>query len=236
VGDELNIIAFRSLQDFWNKQSDGRLGPGGETGGNYRMEAKELAMFLEPSKKYTCLELGCGNGDLYSEMRPFYSSYVGVDFSASNLKKFSEKYPDSHLICSDVLKFETEQKFDLLHSNHLVQYLTVGQLELMQKKLLAMCAEGGIIVHRGFLDKRLIRLYFIGYLYPGINRYKMQRLLYPLGYWLLEFFNRLTGTYNHLGYWHTRDEILDLHRSLGVEAEIFNSPLHPNRFNIVIRR
>jgi hypothetical protein len=86
------------------------------------------------------------------------------------------------------------------------------------------------------LDKRLIRLYFIGYLYPGINRYKMQRLLYPLGYRLLDLFNRLTGTYNLLGYWHTRDEILDIHQRLGVEAEIFSSPLHPNRFNIVIRR
>jgi SAM-dependent methyltransferase len=232
----MNIIAFRSLQDFWNKQSDGRLGPGGETGGNYRMEAKELAMFLEPSKKYTCLELGCGNGELYSEMQPFYSNYVGVDFSASNLKYFSEKHPDAHLMCSDVLKFETEKKFDLIHSNHLVQYLTVAQTELMQKKLLGMCTEGGIIVHRGFLDKRLLSLYFKGYLYPGIHRSKLQRLLHPLAYRVLELFNRLTGTYNLLGYWHTRDEILDIHLRLGVEAEIFNSPLHPNRFNIVIRR
>ena len=230
----MNIIAFRSLQDFWNKQSDGRLGPGGETGGNYRMEAKELAMFLEPSKKYTCLELGCGNGELYNEMQQFYGSYMGVDFSATYLKKFSVIHPAAHLMCRDVLTFESDQSFDLIHSTQLVQYLTVTQIEPIQKKLLAMCTTEGVIIHRGFLDRRLLSLYFKGYLYPGIHRLKLQRLLHPLAYRVLELFNRLTGTYNHLGYWHTRDEILDIHRRLGVEAEIFNSPLHPNRFNIVI--
>jgi hypothetical protein len=63
----------------------------------------------------------------------------------------------------------------------------------------------------------------------------IEKLFHPLAYRMLELFNRLTGTYNQLGYWHTRDEILDIHRRLGVEAEIFNSPLHPNRFNTVIR-
>ena len=99
-----------------------------------------------------------------------------------------------------------------------------------------MCSKGGIIMHRGFLDKRLLSLYFKGYLYPGIHRLKLQRLLHPLAYRVLELFNRLTGTYNHLGYWHTREEILDIHQRLRVEAEIFNSPLHQNRFNIVIHR
>jgi SAM-dependent methyltransferase len=231
-----NIIAFNSFLKHWNQQTDGRLGPGGKPGGNYLLEKKELAMFIDPAKKYRCLELGCGNGELHTEMKKHYSQYTGVDFSASILRKFSEIHPGTHLICSDVLTFETDQQFDLIHSNHLVQFLSTTQIELLQKKLLALCAPGGIIIHRGFLDKRLCSLYFKGYLYPGIHRSKLRRTLYPLAYQVLVFFNRCTGTNNHLGYWHTRDEILDIHERLGVEPEIYNSPLHPNRFNIFIQR
>ena len=232
----MNIFAFRSMQVFWNKQSDGRLGPGGKGGADYFLEARELAMFLDPQRKYTCLEVGCGSGELYTETNKYYSRYTGIDFSTSNLEKFREKWPETELICSDVLKFDSKQTYDLIHSNHLVQYLTVPQIEAMQKKLLGICRQGGIIIHRGFLDKRLLSLYFKGYLYPGIHRYKLQRFFFPFAYRALELFNRLTGTYNHLGYWHTRDEILALHDRLGVEAEIYNSPLHPNRFNILVRR
>jgi SAM-dependent methyltransferase len=232
----MNIIAFRSVKDFWNKQSSGRLGPGGKGGANYLLEARELAMFLDPTKKYACLEVGCGSGELHSKLRDFYCSYMGVDFSASNLEVFRKNHPDAEIICSDVLTFETDRRFDLIHSNHLVQYLTVHGIEKMQKKLLALCEPGGIIIHRGFLDRRLKSLYFSGYLYPGINRRMFKRLLHPLAYRALEFFNKITETYNQLGYWHRRDEILEIHKRLGVEAEIYNSPLHPNRFNIVVQR
>jgi SAM-dependent methyltransferase len=232
----MNIVAFRSMKDFWNKQSSGLLGPGGKKGGNYLLESRELAMFLDPVKKYNCLELGCGSGELHSEMSVFYSSYMGVDFSASNLEVFHKKHPGADITCSDVLAFETDQRFDLIHSNHMVQCLTAAQIALLQKKLLGMCAPGGIIIHRGFLDRRLKSLYFSGYLYPGIHRRIFKRLLHPLAYRALEFFNKITGTYNQLGYWHTREEILDIHQRLGAEAEIYNSPLHANRFNIVVKR
>ena len=109
----MNIVAFKSLKEYWDQQTDGHLGPGGKPDWNYSLEAKELIMFLDSSKKYTCLELGCGNGALYSEMKQYYSQYTGVDFSASNLKTFQEKHTDTHLICSDVLKFDTDKNLSL---------------------------------------------------------------------------------------------------------------------------
>ena len=51
----MNILAFRSMQDFWNKQSHGRLGPGGEGGADYFLEARELSIFLDSKKEYACL-------------------------------------------------------------------------------------------------------------------------------------------------------------------------------------
>ena len=232
----MNIYAFRSMKDFWNKQTSGCMGPKATRGGNYFLEARELMMFLEPGKKYSTLELGCGSGELYSEMSEFYSSYIGVDFSASNLGIFKKKHPEVNLICSDILEFNTEQKFTLIHSNHLVQCLSLHQIEQMQKKLLELCLPECIIIHRGFLDRRLKSLYFRGYLYPGIHRCLLSRIFYPTAYRALEFFNKITGTLNALGFWHTREEILDLHKRLGVAVEIYSSPVHPNRFNIVVRR
>jgi len=232
----MNILAFRSMQDFWNRQTSGKLGPGGKDGGNYCLEARELAMFLEPGKTYDCLELGCGNGDLHGEMLGFYKTYLGVDFSSSNITVFRKRYPDAQLVCSDVLSFSTDRRFDLIHSNHMVQCLSIKHMELLQIKMLDLCRPGGIIIHRGFLDRRLKSLYFTGYLYPGIHRRLFRRLLHPLAYRILEAFNKITGTHNQLGYWHTREEILDIHRRLKVQAEIFSSPVHPNRFNIVVRR
>lgn len=232
----MNIFAFRSMQDFWNKQTSGKLGPGGTDGGNYKMEARELAMFLEPGKTYDCLELGCGNGDMHGEMNRFYKTYLGIDFSESNIAVFRKRYPEAQLICSDVLGFSTERRFDLIHSNHMVQCLSTSQIALLQKKLIGICAPGGMIIHRGFLDRRLKSLYFTGYLYPGIHRRLFRRLLHPLAYRALEIVNRITGTHNQLGYWHTREEILDVHRALNVSVEVYSSPVHPNRFNIVVRR
>jgi|GEM_PF-3828055 len=231
-----NIFAFRSMRDFWNKQTSGKLGPGGRDGGNYSLEARELMMFLDTEKKYNCLELGCGNGDLHAEMNHLYNKYVGVDFSTSNIAVFQKRYPQARLLCCDVFEFETEERFDLIHSNHFVQCLSLKQIECLQKKLLRMCLPGGIIIHRGFLDRRLKLLYFTGYLYPGIHRRLYRRILHPFAYRALELFNKITGTYNQLGYWHTRDEILDIHKRLEVPVEIFSSPIHPNRFNIVLRR
>lgn len=232
----MNIFAFRSMRAFWNQQKSGKLGPGGTDGGNYVLEAQEIKMFLDPNRTYNCLELGCGNGDLHGEMKNFYKSYIGVDFSKSNLSVFRSRYPDAHLICADVLALPLNRRFDLIHSNHMVQCLSVKQIMLMQKQLIDLCEPGGLIIHRGFLDRRLKTLYFMGYLYPGIHRIVWKRFLYPWAYRALELINILTGTHNQLGYWHTRDQILEIHSTLHVGVEIYNSPLHPNRFNIVVRR
>lgn len=231
-----NRIVFKSFEEKWNLQTNGLVGPGGTSCNTYHIEAAELRMFLDVNRKYHCLELGCGNGDLHPHLCDIYDSYTGVDFSASSIQVFKAKYPTARLIVGNALDFSTDRQFDLIHSNHLVQFLTTEEVHVLQKKLLPMCVPGGLIIHRGFLDKKLLGLYFRGYLYPGIHRLKLNRMFHPFFYRVIQLINYITGTHNLLGIWHTRDEILAVHDKLGIQANIFNSPAHHNRFNIVVKK
>ncbi|MBU0991165.1 MAG: glycosyltransferase [Proteobacteria bacterium] len=58
------------------------------------------------------LELGCGEGDLLSELKP--RSGVGVDFSPEMIKNARKKHPHMTFIEADIHDFEIEGTFDYI--------------------------------------------------------------------------------------------------------------------------
>ena len=78
-----NIKYYKKL---WTGKTSGELNPKW----SYEDDCKELEQFLD-NKKYDCLELGCGNGELYAVAMKHYNSYCGVDFSKSNIEIFKKK-------------------------------------------------------------------------------------------------------------------------------------------------
>ena len=222
-----NIKYYKKL---WAAKTSGELNPKW----SYEDDCKELEQFLD-NKKYDCLELGCGNGELYAVAMKHYNSYCGVDFSKSNIEKKKKKKFGIELHCADVVDFIPEKKASLIHSNQLLQYLTKSQIKSLIKSNIENCSDNGIIIHRQIPDRRLRRLYFLGYLKPNVNYIKLNQLIFPISYNLYTFFKKITFSYSDFGFWYNTNEILEICDELGVKGEIFGSSLYRYRFNLLIR-
>jgi len=95
------------------------------------------------------LDLGVGNGRnaLFLLSEPF--SVTGVDVSEEGLKilrKNSKDNPKLNLVVSDVLKFETEEKFDLILAIGLLHFLKIEDIHLLIKKMEGWTAKNGVNV------------------------------------------------------------------------------------------
>jgi SAM-dependent methyltransferase len=66
------------------------------------------------------LELGCATGDLLAAVRP--SRGVGVDLSRRMVEKASRKYPHLEFIEADATFFDTEERFDRILINNVLEY------------------------------------------------------------------------------------------------------------------
>jgi len=93
--------------------------------------------FLVPSG-LRILELGCGHGDLLSEMKP--SLGVGLDFSANMIRTAAEKHPDLFFVCADAHEIPLKQTFDVILLSDLVNDL--WDVQKLLEKLHPLCHRG----------------------------------------------------------------------------------------------
>ena len=222
-----NIKYYKNL---WREKTSGELNPKW----SYMDDFKELKFFLDEIK-YDCLELGCGNGDLYSVSKDYYKSYTGVDFSNSNIDIFRKNFFDINLYCEDIIAFRPQRNFSLIHSNQLMQYLNKNQIRELIKWNLQYLDKDGIIIHRQIPDKKLMNLYFSGYLKPNINHIKVSRIMYPFLYKVYDLFKKISFSHSDFGYWYNAHEILEICHDLGANAELYGSKLYRYRYNILIK-
>jgi cyclopropane fatty-acyl-phospholipid synthase-like methyltransferase len=217
---------------FWNTQTDGRISPYRD----YHHEMNELLFFLEKDKKYNCLELGCGNGELYGLTKHLYENYTGVDFSESNIEIFKKKYPTANIISKDVLEISNDSTYNLIHSNGLLQYLTLKQIEELIINSLDQCEDNGFILHRGIPDKRMQFLYLTGYLKPGEEVIRLQKILNPVLYKFYAFSSRIFQGGDRFGFWYKTDDIIRVCKKLKVNYTIFGSIIYRYRFTLLIKK
>ncbi len=67
------------------------------------------------------LELGCATGDLLASVQPAYG--VGVDLSQRMLEEARRKHPHLTFLEADAIFFDTDERFDYIIVNNLLEYV-----------------------------------------------------------------------------------------------------------------
>lgn len=99
--------------------------------------------------KGKALDLGVGNGRNALYLLETGFNVTGVDMSKEGLKLLREKYSGKSklkLILSDVTKFKTEEKFDLVCAIGLVHFLDLENVEKLIQKIKGFTEVEGINV------------------------------------------------------------------------------------------
>ena len=108
---------------------------------------------LEKALKYVssgaALDLGVGNGrnTLYLLSESF--DVTGVDMSEEGIRVLKSRVPEKSrlkLIVSDVLSFETNEKFDLICAIGLLHFLNIKDINLLIKKMKSITKKNGVNV------------------------------------------------------------------------------------------
>ena len=91
-------------------------------GGYYHKRLQDVLQFVVPPGQLI-IDIGCGQGDLLSSMKPTYG--VGVDFSANIIERAQKRYPSLHFIQADAheLDPDPQTKFDFVILSDLVNDL-----------------------------------------------------------------------------------------------------------------
>ncbi len=107
---------------------------------------KKVLNFINKGK---VLELGVGNGRNTLFLLANSFEVTGVDMSEEGvkiLKGRAGENPNLNLIVSNVLKFETTEKFDLILAIGLLHFLKKDQIDFLIKKMKGWTASGGLNV------------------------------------------------------------------------------------------
>ncbi len=208
---------------FWAKQSTPAWRYGDEA--YYRMYAAELRLLYHGTTPRRVLELGCGDGALYSYLAFEGSEYKGVDFSPSMLAVFRQRFPLVSVECGDGHTYRDASKYDLIFSNGLIQYLDSQMLAEHIANATTMMACGSVLVC-GSVPWRARRWeYYSGYLErPCVTRS-------PISY--LKALRRALG--NSVGHWYDLSDFCSLGERFGLSVEFFGSMVHLYRFHVAMR-
>lgn len=87
------------------------------------------------------LDVGCGNGRLYTALKDRHVQYVGVDQNPYLIEQARERYPDAQFFVGDILSLDTipgiaGEKFDCIFSVAVVCH--IPSLELRKRVIAAM--------------------------------------------------------------------------------------------------
>ncbi|QGQ96490.1 class I SAM-dependent methyltransferase [Paenibacillus psychroresistens] len=78
---------------------------------------KGVVELLNPQSGERILDLGCGTGDLSSEISKCGAKVVGMDLSATMIEQAKRKYPDIDFVIGNAEEFEFKHSFDAVFSN-----------------------------------------------------------------------------------------------------------------------
>lgn len=84
---------------------------------------KGLLEFVPENKAQCILDLGCGTGTLTAQLAGLAQTVIGVDSSASMIKKAREQYPALTFSVCDALLLPFEAQFDVVFSNAVFHWI-----------------------------------------------------------------------------------------------------------------
>jgi len=152
---------------FWNRKY---YSPNVE-GFIFRLKPKLLDLYINPKRKLTVLDYGCGEGSNINYLIKNYKyDGYGVDISAPSIETCHKKYNKKKfkLISSKVNKNDKffNVKFDLIISIQVLYYLNNTDLKLILDNLNSMLKPGGYVfftmlsiqsvLYKSYSDKKII--------------------------------------------------------------------------------
>jgi SAM-dependent methyltransferase len=210
---------------FWEAQAEP--GHAEETEEHYRLQAAELRILIGDGAPRRILEIGCGNGALFSHLGfDTAKHYVGVDFSPRMLAVFRERIPVVETVLADGASFRYDEEFDLVFSNQVVQYWTPRELPDHVDNALSMLAADGTVVVAGVPSRRMRLAYARGDLTGGRRR--------TLPGALLTYVDELVRS--PMGHWYDYPDFRRVARDRGLDVRFFGSLTYPYRFHAVLWR
>jgi len=189
--------------------------------------AQEISFIIGSDlKDKNLLELGCGNGLLFEDLGFMKTTYTGVDFSERFLEIFREKYPHLNLILSLAEDFSSENTYDLIFSNGMIQYLTSKKLTKLLSNIVTMMNPGGKIVLCS-IPWKIARKGYIKGEFTSIRPKLWSKFI--LSY-IKQFF------FDSMGHWYTFNNIREIAEPLGLKVMFYGSLNYPYRFHVCLEK
>lgn len=208
--------------DFWNAQSSPLNND--ETEEYYRAYGAELRLLLADTGHDRVLELGCGDGALVGPLGFDQSArYLGVDPSAAMLEVFQQNHPGLDVVVGDH-SFETDEKFDLIFSCAVVQFMDSDMAAEHLVRAARMLAPGGRIVWASVPWSRM------RWAYARRDLAGFERRSLPLA--LAAHLKRRVVSDN-MGYWYDTPWCEGLAAEHGLDYQFFGSLHYSYRFHSV---
>lgn len=192
---------------------------------HYAEYAKELKLLLPEKTPKRILELGCGNGALYSFLGFQHATkYVGVDFSQSMVDIFRAAHGDSvELHVHDASAYVDNTQYDLIFSNGVIQYFDQNMLHRSFESCRSMMAPNCRIVHASFPWSALATAYYSG------------EATFPDQYNLLRgLISRFSRSRRRMGHWHSMHDLSRIARSHGLTARFMGSLNYIYRAHMIL--
>ena len=99
----------------------------------YQRRLAEICSFMVPPGSRV-IEVGCGQGDLISSLKPSYG--VGIDLSGKMIENAKARHSEIQYVQKDIEEFVTEEKFDFIILSDLVNDL--WDVQAVFRKLIRM--------------------------------------------------------------------------------------------------
>ena len=109
-----------------------------------------LIDLLDRKENMTCLDLGCGNGNLTKKLKDAGLDVIGMDDSASQIQKAMEDHPDIRFVQGNACDFLLEEPVDVVFSNAVFHWIDKDrQKDMLSCVYRALKPEGQLVFEMG---------------------------------------------------------------------------------------
>ncbi len=118
---------------------------------------KGLIDFIPCKENQSILDLGCGTGDLTSEIYDRLSTnIIGVDASGEMIAKARNKYPNIYFDVCDATKLHFENEFDVVFSNAVFHW--IPNQNNLHKSIYNALKKDGVLICEFGADKNIYNI------------------------------------------------------------------------------
>jgi len=106
--------------------------------------------FVKDSMKV--LDIGCGNGRVYTALNPYHVSYTGIDQNTYLIEQARTRYPDARFLVGDILRFGgitelTGEKFDSIFCIAVFSHMPTREMRLQTlTQIRSFLKPGGVLL------------------------------------------------------------------------------------------